>query len=431
MGIINTIKKKVKSVVKKVVKKPTATPAQAAKTTTKAVVPNYSNMGTQQSVAPKKETQYSAAGKEAQAAPKQTGSAVTRGVTNIINTAKKIPEELDKGITAPFNTKEGQGQRLLNAAGTTVIAGYKAVSNILGHKTDVGIDVNAPVNTPIGKLYTGIVGAAANNPEVTAAIPQLATAVFEWTTKAAGTEAAKVGKQIQTTLSGEPAFVVNTKTKALTTSFVSKVVAEMKKPKYVAGAIGAILSTYALSEWSLIEAKEGMIYNLKNALATGDPNVIAEYRKKSDEIFDQSLLEAIARAMPVSNLVYGFTKKSEALVAQKKVGDAIAANKIIQMTTGATDSQMWDKINAEKAAQEKANVDYYNSERKKMVLWEQEAARAGNKEEAAFWAKEKEKQRKLELENQKAVVDFWLAYKKESQKLSENSAPSKLNFGLI
>ena len=52
-------------------------------------------------------------------------------------------------------------------------------------------------------------------------------------------------------------------------------------------------------------------------------------------------------------------------------------------------------------------------------------------EEAAFWAREREKQRELEAADRQAIADFWEAYKKTQQKINDNNRPSNLKFGLL
>ena len=103
----------------------------------------------------------------------------------------------------------------------------------------------------------------------------------------------------------------------------------------------------------------------------------------------------------------------------------------IQIETGETDDEKWKRIKEEEAAQDKAAVDYYNSERKKMVKWEEEAADRDMKEDAAFWAREAAKQRKLEEEDRKAIAEFWMAYRKQALKYQMDNRPSNLKFGLL
>ena len=66
-----------------------------------------------------------------------------------------------------------------------------------------------------------------------------------------------------------------------------------------------------------------------------------------------------------------------------------------------------------------------------MVRWEREATVAARNEDAAFWRREREKQRAAEAADRIAIAKFWQAYRKQAAKLAEDNRPSKLNFGII
>ena len=66
-----------------------------------------------------------------------------------------------------------------------------------------------------------------------------------------------------------------------------------------------------------------------------------------------------------------------------------------------------------------------------MIEWQREAEINARLEDAAFWAKEAARQRELEEKDREAIADFWEAYRKQAQKYTEDTRPSKLNFGLL
>jgi len=248
-------------------------------------------------------------------------------------------------------------------------------------------------------------------------------------------------------------IVGNTAIAKTTASMISKVLAASKKPVFVLSAVGAMIGTYPWSEWALGEAKEGMIFNMKKALATGDPELIAEFTRQSDEIFDINVWEQIARLIPFANIAFSFGEKAQSLQAQKKVNDKISQDEVIKLTTGETDDAKWERVRKEQDEIKHATIDYYNTERKKMVTWENEAKAAATaakstsypsgsstsradeikarNEDARFWAEQAAKQRKLEAEDRKAIADFWTAYRKTQNKLAQDNRPSNLNFGLL
>ncbi len=256
----------------------------------------------------------------------------------------------------------------------------------------------------------------------------------------------------------------NTKTGTQSATIVAGILSTLKKPAFVLPAIGAMIGTYPWAEWALGEAKEGMIFNTQKAINTGDPEVMAEFLRTSDEIFDINIWERIARGIPLANIAFGFSQKAKALAAQKKVNDKITQDAIQQVTTGETNAETWARNKAEEKAQEMAVIDYYNQQRKEMLTWELEAQAAADQaanasflqgvesrlalesahaakqrlelrrmrqEDAKFWAKEAEKQRELEAADRIAIAQFWENYRKTKLKMEQDSRPSKLNFGLI
>ncbi|GAG03231.1 unnamed protein product [marine sediment metagenome] len=115
------------------------------------------------------------------------------------------------------------------------------------------------------------------------------------------------------------------------------------------------------------------------------------------------------------------------MVIDKKMVDDLR----IQLETGESEDDKWVRLKQEEADQYKANIDYYNSERKKMLLWEQEARSNQRDRDARFWRREAARQRELEAADREAIMLFWLEYRKLVAKMNEESRPSKLNFGIL
>ena len=90
-----------------------------------------------------------------------------------------------------------------------------------------------------------------------------------------------------------------------------------------------------------------------------------------------------------------------------------------------------EKVEANKTAQAKASVDYYNAQRR---ITEQEilaAREQSNKESAAFWINYQKELTKMEEEERQRQAEFWLEYKKMVAKMNDESRGSSLNFGLL
>ena len=239
----------------------------------------------------------------------------------------------------------------------------------------------------------------------------------------------KTGKQVQTTLTGAPAFVVNTKTATTAGSALKKVFSA--KTLAVAGGWA---SSVFLGQWGQAESAEPLGFVIrdltKEALKTGDWSLVDEAQAARSEITDLALWEQVMLWTPGAPLI-GIPNKIKGVGAAAVIQDKYINDLRVQAENSESDDDKWVRLREEKAAQEKANIDYYNGERKKLVEWEAEARRNNMVAEAGFWAKERAKQRKLEEEDRIAQAKFWEEYKKEQQKFQESQRPSKLNFGLI
>ncbi|MCP6720499.1 MAG: hypothetical protein KJI72_04250 [Patescibacteria group bacterium] len=223
----------------------------------------------------------------------------------------------------------------------------------------------------------------------------------------------------------------NPKTIASSISMISKIAIQLKKPAYVVAAIGAMIGTYPWAEWAQTEAGEILGFSSRSAINTGDPETIRQFQEIQAEIVDKNIWEQIARLIPGANIVTAFRNKMNAIRAQAIVNNKLMADAIIQLETGESEDAKWSRVREEQAEQEKANIDYYNEQRKQMVEWEREAERDARNKDAAFWRKEKENQRRLEEKDRKAIADFWIAYRKEALKIANDNRPSNLNFGLL
>ena len=221
----------------------------------------------------------------------------------------------------------------------------------------------------------------------------------------------------------------NPKTIGIAANILSKFFSK-KTLAILGGAAGSIF----LGQWGQAEAGEPISIAMRDALrqaqSSGDWSVYDDAKAARDELTNLSIWEKIALWTPISPII-GITNKIRGVIAGGVVLDAVANNEKIAQENGETDDDKWDRIREQQAEDEKANIDYYNEERKKMVDWEREAEKDARDADAAFWRKEKEKQAQMEAEDRKAIADFWLAYRKESLKIANDNRPSNLNFGLL
>lgn len=215
-----------------------------------------------------------------------------------------------------------------------------------------------------------------------------------------------------------------------------------------ASALGIASSLYGskfFGVWGQAEGPEGLNIVLKDVLreATISRNfsLFDEYMIIAEDIGNLSEFEEDLLGTPLAPSV-GVPNKLKGVNAATQLLKKLRNDVEVRLNTGQTDKEYWAERDKERAEQEKANVDYFNEERKRQFDYEvrarAEERKARTKEErqarikeATFWAREREKQRDLEAKERIAIADFWFAYRKEVLKLREDSSQSNLNFGIL
>ena len=230
-------------------------------------------------------------------------------------------------------------------------------------------------------------------------------------------------------LGGVITGAANTKTAALSAGAIAGSVGAVGGTALTASVVGAIIGTYPWAEWALGEAQEGMIFNARKAMETGDPELIREYMKVMDEIFDIELWENMARMTPAANIAFAFGQKAKALQAQMKVNNRIMEIELESKRLGETEEQKWTRVRQAEADEKKAAVDYYNQQRRLQVQWEREASRDKREDEARFWRKERELEREREAQEREDIAQFWMDYRRTKYKM-ELEHRSNLGFGI-
>ena len=180
------------------------------------------------------------------------------------------------------------------------------------------------------------------------------------------------------------------------------------------------------------EAAQGISMAANAAYYAGNPEAYALAAAARDEVLqNESYWDGMSSLMPFENFATGLNKFKDTAIVQAQVMDTLAADKFAADAAGLDETQAWEQAQARRLENERANIDYYNSERLRM----EENLRIANEqqrdEDAAFWAKQQAGLREKEMADQKAIQNFWLQYQKMKQKLSDDNRPSKLNFGII
>jgi hypothetical protein len=105
-------------------------------------------------------------------------------------------------------------------------------------------------------------------------------------------------------------------------------------------------------------------------------------------------------------------------------------------------SEYWDKINADKATQEKAATDYYNQQRiitENQILAAREAKdkakdareRKRRDDDIKAWTDYKANLLAMEEANRQAQLAYWREYNRLYIQMQEDRTPSNLKFGLL
>ena len=251
----------------------------------------------------------------------------------------------------------------------------------------------------------------------------------------------KAGTASKTITSGAAGLTPNAATPNKVSSFVGQIFSELGKPKYLVGAVATAV-TLSLGGKAFGDYFIGVEETHQNAAfvksqayqyakSSGDWSIYEEAVANERAVFeDNTLWEEIKSFIPYANVVQGVDKYRDTALRTLDIWEKLAENKQ-NGSESESSNEYWSRVNEDKAAEERAMIDYYNEQRQQQVIWEQEARAAQREEEARFWESERKKAEKAEEEARKRQADFWLNYKKLSAKLDADRSPSKLGFGLL
>jgi hypothetical protein len=239
---------------------------------------------------------------------------------------------------------------------------------------------------------------------------------------------AKIGKGITQVKPGE--IIPNTRNlKALETILKSK----FSIP--VLGFFGAWAGSVLLGSWAETETVDAHVFPMdklaKQAIETGDWTAYDQTYSLFEEATNESTWDEINDIMPWA----GYTNSKDKVKATAEQGqinhDAIMFYRDYinsQQASTQSSEEMWDAIRMKELQTELFQIDYYNSERQKLLMWELEAKSKANQEEADYWAKQKDDVLRKEREQSEYLANYWFEFRKKVQDLSEYS---NLKFGLL
>lgn len=210
--------------------------------------------------------------------------------------------------------------------------------------------------------------------------------------------------------------------------------ANVAKVAAIGGLAGAVVG--AIGSWPFAgfieeEAIQSLQFALTSAIRNGDIEGADRAIEELEEILNPDLWDKIKFAIPYVNILDKLDKFRSAAVTSVEIQKQIKEDLRIQLETGESEDEKWVRIRELEKDNDKEIINFYNDERKRLIEWEREAKVKARNEDAAFWRKERARQAELEKKDREAIADFWLAYRKETQKIKDENRPSNLNFGLL
>jgi len=292
---------------------------------------------------------------------------------------------------------------------------------------------NTRVESNFGNnMINNIANAGANHPFTTAFF---GAGIFNLINSFSGiTSATKFGVQpIKKVLSSSTAtrIATNSATNAKTASWFAKLASTMKRPDFVIGTLMATIGSYPFAGFIKEEALQTLGFGVKSAIDNNDIAGAEEALASQMEVLNPGIWEQIKAKVPFANVLDQLNNFYEAALIKTAIDKKIIEDKKIQIKTGETETQKWKRIDKEKQDQTKANIDYYNEQRKQQLIWEREAELQNRKEDAKYWANIRAQSEKKQREDAAAIEAYWQTYYKETQKNKDDNRPSNLKFGLL
>jgi len=388
------------------------------------------------------------------ATPTGTGSYSTAGGTNVAPVAQAIPTPAGSMAAKPVTKTSIPTPLVKSGTGGSSSSGDSSSSSITmgGVISDtitnaipkiplIGKDIERAMKLPTDVKLAAFGGAGMS--KAISSIGQVGAKSSVAALEKVGTKGLiKYIPEVSYTIGTAGTIAVNTATNIATKSWIMKLASAAKNPVAVASVIVGAIGSYPFAGFIKEEALQTLGFASSTAIKNGDVEGAREAIEFQKEVLNPDVWHAVIDGIPYANIVNNLKDFYSAAQIKLSVDEKIVGDLKIQQETGETDEEKWARVKQEQADQEKANIDYYNSERKKLMEWENfarsEADKAASKRhrsdyeaEAAFWAAEKVRMMKLEEEDRIAIAKFWKEYKKQQQRLYDDSRPSKLNFGFL
>ena len=222
-------------------------------------------------------------------------------------------------------------------------------------------------------------------------------------------------------------IAVNGATKTTTTSMFAKM--GMSLP--AAGLAVSVLGSYPFAGFILEEALQTLGFGTSSAIKLGNLELAEQAIALNEEFLNPDIFDQIKQKVPFLNVLHSLDNFYNAAKMKMAIDRMIIDDMRLQQQTGETEEEKLSRHRQEKLDMEKASVDYYVSEQKKLMEWERDAKRDEREDYARFWKEYRLEMMELERREREAIRTFWLEYRKEMQKMYDDSRPSTLKFGLL
>lgn len=224
---------------------------------------------------------------------------------------------------------------------------------------------------------------------------------------------------------------INSVSKKITATWLSKFIKKARDPKVVGGAIMTMIGTYPFAYFVGSEALQSIGFGVSAAIEAGNLDQADEAIVVQEEILDWNIWEWIANGIPYLNIANNVRDLFIASTTTKEIYKQIIKDKRFQAEFGETDSEMFGRIAQErKDAKEKERItdaDYYSN----LAKLQKEAKALARADDAKFYQDLIDKREEEKQAKRKADEDYWSQYYRLIAKQRADSAPSNLKFGLL
>ena len=309
-------------------------------------------------------------------------------------------------------------------------------------------------------IYGGAGAIGLLGPGAASAAKSAYNAVKAWRTASKAKKLANIGKLTKTVTKTNvktgvtSVYKYNTLTEKKTMSMLQKIGIATGVSAFGVSIIKDIVGTYPFAAFlGKEEAPQTLDFALRTAITAGDFEGEQQVLDMKREILSPEFWNSTKDKIPHLNTLKAIDVYVEAAQLKLEIDQKSLDDRKIQAETGESDSDMYARIAVErKTAKEQERIDdkafYDGIATKKLIadetkrrndemfykgLSEQATAEAKKKreEDQKFWDKINADKEKRDAEKRVADEQYWNAYYRNLAKIKEDTAPSKLQFGLI